>query len=132
MNMQLWDSVENTIKTIPNPAKGYEQYIEIPEFTFLGVKNQPDFGIIKISFFADKKTIELKSFKEYLFQFRNTIVSYERVVDIIYHHLLEATEPTRLVLEIDLNPRGGIKSVMKRDTAWGKCDTDDVATKIAA
>ena len=130
--MKLWNTVENTIKTIPNPAKGYEQYIEVPEFTFLGVKNQPDYGVIKISFFADKKTIELKSFKEYLFQYRDTIISYERVVDILYQHLLESTEPSRLVLEIDLNPRGGIKSVMKRDSAWDFIENSDIKTKIAA
>ena len=47
MSSKLWSSVDGSIlKSLPNAAKGYEQRISVPEFTFLGVKNQPDFGDI--------------------------------------------------------------------------------------
>lgn len=34
---KLWDKIDGKLlKSIPNPASGYEQYIDIPEFTFMG------------------------------------------------------------------------------------------------
>ena len=88
---KLWDKIDGKLlKSIPNPASGYEQYIDIPEFTFMGVHNQPDFGHIKIWFHGEKSTIELKSLKEYLLQYRDTIISYERAIDVMYKHLIEA------------------------------------------
>jgi 7-cyano-7-deazaguanine reductase len=62
---------------------GYEQYIDIPEFTFMGVHDQPDFGHIKIWFHGEKSTVELKSLKEYLLQYRDTVISYERTIDCL-------------------------------------------------
>jgi 7-cyano-7-deazaguanine reductase len=64
---KLWDKIDGKLlKSIPNPASGYEQYIDIPEFTFMGVHNQPDFGHIKIWFHGEKSTVELKKFKRIL------------------------------------------------------------------
>jgi len=116
---KIWTTITaNSLKAIPNPAPGYEHHIAIPEFTFLGVRDQPDFGVITIWFWGDKKTIELKSLKEYLYQYRDTVVSYERCVDVLYQHLVEVYEPTRLKLKIEFRPRGGISSTMTRDSNW--------------
>ena len=117
---KLWDSIDGTrLKGLPNAARGYEQRVTIPEFTFLGVANQPDFGFITIWFYGKDKTIELKSLKEYLFQYRDTIISYERATDVMYKHLMAAYEPDRLRLEIEFRPRGGISSKMTVDSDWG-------------
>lgn len=121
MASNLWDSIKSDkLKSIPNPASGYEQQITIPEFTFLGVKSQPDFGQIDIWFYGDKKTVELKSLKEYIFQYRNTIISYERCIDVMYTHLMHVYEPHRLKIEIAFRPRGGISSKMSIDSEWNK------------
>lgn len=118
---KLWNTITSeTLKSLPNPASGYEQRIDIPEFTFLGVKNQPDFGHITILFYGDKKTIELKSLKEYLFQYRDTVISYERCIDVMFNHLMTTYEPSRLKLEIEFRPRGGISSKMTADSEWSK------------
>ena len=122
---KLWNTVENTLKSLPNVGPGYEQIIDIPEFTFLGVRNQPDFGHIKIWFYGKDKTIELKSLKEYLLQYRDTIISYERATDIIYNHLVDAYEPARVRLEIEFRPRGGISSKMVVDSDWGRLGGSD-------
>ena len=117
---KLWDKIDGKLlKSIPNPASGYEQYIDIPEFTFMGVHNQPDFGHIKIWFHGEKSTVELKSLKEYLLQYRDTIISYERAIDVMYKHLIEAYKPFRLRLEIQFRPRGGISSTMRVEIDWG-------------
>jgi 7-cyano-7-deazaguanine reductase len=116
---KLWSDIDSSsLKTIPNPAQGYEQQISIPEFTFLGVKNQPDFGHINIWFYGKNHTVELKSLKEYIFQYRDTIVSYERCIHVMYTHLMEVYQPSRLRIEIEFRPRGGISSKMTRDSEW--------------
>lgn len=118
--MKKWDSIDSSIlKSLPNAARGYEQKIVIPEFTFLGVHNQPDFGVITIWFYGDEKTIELKSLKEYIFQYRDTVISYERCLDVLYKQLKEVYNPTRIRIEIDFRPRGGISSKMTVDSDWG-------------
>ena len=120
MASKLWNSIDGSIlKSLPNAAKGYEQRISIPEFTFLGVHDQPDFGNITIWYYGNTKTIELKSLKEYLFQYRDTIISYERCLDVLYKHLKEAYEPDRIRIEIEFRPRGGISSKMTVDSDWG-------------
>ena len=109
----------NILKAISNPSKGaYEIKIKIPEFTFLGVREQPDFAAIYITFYPDKKVIELKSLKEYVYQLRNIIVSYERLINIIYDHLMETYKPDRMRVVMVCNPRGGISSKLTIDSDW--------------
>jgi 7-cyano-7-deazaguanine reductase len=130
LDKKLWQSIDGSVlKALPNTAKGYEQKITIPEFTFLGVKNQPDFGHITLWFYGDATTIELKSLKEYIFQYRDTIISYERCIDVMYKHLMETYIPTRIRLEIDFRPRGGISSKMTADSNWGHLGGTDDAWK---
>jgi len=109
----------NILKAIPNPSSGaYEIKTKIPEFTFLGVQEQPDFATIYLTFYPGKKIIELKSLKHYVYQLRNIVVSYERLINIIYDDLVAAYEPERLRLVMICNPRGGISSKLTIDSDW--------------
>ena len=118
--MKLWHSIDGSVlDSLVNTGHGYEQRITIPEFTFLGKQNQPDFGVIRLWFYGRDKTIELKSLKNYLFQYRNTIISYERCIDVLYKHIIQAYDPVRVRIEIDFRPRGGISSRMTADSDWG-------------
>jgi 7-cyano-7-deazaguanine reductase len=117
---KIWSSIDGGIlKGLPNAAQGYEQRISIPEFTFLGVQNQPDFGNITLWFYGKDSTIELKSLKQYLFQYRDTVISYERCIDVMYKDLIKAYAPDRIRIEIEFRPRGGISSRMTVDSDWG-------------
>ena len=69
--------------------------------------------------YPGKKIVELKSLKNYLQQFRNIIVSYERLINIIYDDMMEVYKPSRLRLVLDCNPRGGISSRLTADSDWG-------------
>jgi 7-cyano-7-deazaguanine reductase len=123
---KLWKDVDaGLLKFLPNAAKGYEQKIVIPEFTFLGVKDQPDFGVITIWFYGKDKTIELKSLKNYIYQFRDIIISYERCLDVMYKHLTAFFEPDRIRIEIEFRPRGGISSKLTVDSDWGHLGGSD-------
>ena len=117
-SVKLWQAVDPSfLKAIPNPAKkGYEINIRIPECTFLGVKEQPDFALLLITFRPGKKVIELKSLKDYIGQLRNIVVSYERLINIIFDHLTEVYAPERLKVIMICNPRGGISSRLTVDS----------------
>jgi len=119
--VKLYKEIDQSIlEAIPNPSKeAYEIKIKIPECTFLGVQQQPDFASIYLTFYPKKKIIELKSLKKYVFQLRNIVVSYERLVNIMYDHLMEVYEPDRLRMVMICNPRGGISSKFTIDSDWG-------------
>jgi 7-cyano-7-deazaguanine reductase len=107
------------LAAIPNPAQqAYEIKIRIPEFTFLGVQEQPDFATIFLTFYPSRKIIELKSLKQYVYQLRNIIVSYERLINIFYDDLVGVYEPTRIRVVMICNPRGGISSKLTIDSDW--------------
>ncbi|MCG8449643.1 MAG: hypothetical protein MI725_08695, partial [Pirellulales bacterium] len=112
MSAKLYKSIDKSIlKAIPNPTKeAYEIKIKIPEFTFLGVQEQPDFANVFLTLYPKKKIIELKSLKMYAFHLRDIVVSYERLINIFYDHLMEVYEPDRLRIVMNCNPRGGISS----------------------
>ena len=115
-----WDVNRHVLKSIPNPSKdAYEIKMKIPELTFEGVRNQPDFGQLYITFYPSDKVIELKSLKEYFFAFRSQIYSYERIINVIYDDMMNVYNPARLRLVLVCNPRGGISSKLTVDSDWG-------------
>jgi 7-cyano-7-deazaguanine reductase len=120
MEKKLYDKIDRTIlKSLPNPTDAaYEAKIKIPECTFLGVQEQPDFATFYLTFYADDKIIELKSLKHYIYQLRDIIVSYERLINIVYDDLMNVYEPTRLRIVMVCNPRGGISSKLTIDSDW--------------
>ena len=109
----------NILKALPNPhGKAYEIKIKSPEVTFLGAKNQPDFANLYLTLYPSDKIIELKSFKLYLYQFRNKLFSYERLINVLYDDVMGVYEPDRLRLVMVFNPRGGISSKLVIDSDW--------------
>lgn len=112
-------SQTSMLTTIVNPTvQGYEIKIKSPEVTFLGVKDQPDFADLYLTFYPEEKVIELKSFKKYLHQFRNKIISYERLINVIYDDVMRTYKPNRLRIVMTCNPRGGISSRLTIDSDW--------------
>ena len=118
MKKKPWSDA-SILHAISNPSnEGYEIKIKNPEITFLGAKNQPDFAQVYITFYPHKKIIELKSLKNYFFQFRENLVSYERLINIIYDDLIAVYDPARLRIMMIFNPRGGISSRLTIDSDW--------------
>lgn len=112
-------SKKHLLDRIPNPTgDAYEQKIHIPEFTFLGVANQPDYGDILLTFYPNEWTIELKSLKVYKDAFRDAMASYERLANVVFDDLMAVYEPRRLRLMMRLRPRGGIASCLTIDSDW--------------
>ena len=80
-----------------------------PEFTAVcPITGQPDFGTIYISYIPDKKMVESKSLKLYLYSFRNHGSFHEDCVNIIMEDLRKLLNPKYIEVLGKFNPRGGI------------------------
>ena len=118
---KLYSDIDSSmLKSIPNPekVKPYEVKIKQPEVTFLGVYNQPDFATLYILMYPNGKIVELKSLKMYLQQYRDVVISYERLINQLYDHMKEKYTPERLRLVLDCNSRGGMSSRLTIDSDW--------------
>ena len=99
------------LETFDNQYSDRDYWItfDCPEFTSrCPITNQPDFGKITIRYIPEKKCIESKSLKLYLFSFRNYNTFHEEVVNRILDDIVKASEPRKAMVIGDFNPRGGI------------------------
>src|SRR5262245_55439581 len=102
-----------TLETFPNPnpERDYEINFEAPEFTCVcPMTGQPDFATIRIRYVPDKKCVELKSLKLYLWSYRDEGAFHEAVTNRIADDLIAALRPRRLTVTGDFNVRGGIRT----------------------
>jgi 7-cyano-7-deazaguanine reductase len=92
-----------------NPGKIAWTTFVCTEFTSLCPKTgQPDFAKIFINYIADKKMVESKSLKLYLFSFRNHGDFHEDCVQTICDDLVKLIKPKYLEVIGEFTPRGGI------------------------
>jgi 7-cyano-7-deazaguanine reductase len=99
------------LETFPNrhPKRDYVITLQTEEFTCVCPKTgQPDFAKIKIQYIPDKKIIESKSLKLYLWSFRNEGVFHEHVTNIILDDLVAALQPRWCKVSAEFAVRGGI------------------------
>ncbi len=95
-----------------------------PEFTALcPITGQPDFANIIISYVPDKKLVESKSLKLYLFSFRDHGDFHEDVVNTIMNDLIKLLEPKYIEVWGRFLPRGGLSidpycNYGKQGTRW--------------
>lgn len=93
----------------PNPERDYLIHMKIPEFTCLcPMTGQPDFAVLTLDYVPDRKCVELKSLKEYIWSFRNTGAYHEAVTNSILNDLVAALSPRHATLKAQFNVRGGI------------------------
>ncbi len=91
------------------------------EFTSVCPKTgQPDFGVITISYIAEKKCVELKSLKFYLQSFRNEGIFYENVINRILEDLVSVLKPKWMEVKGEFSVRGGLKSTVTAAHGAGK------------
>lgn len=101
---EILESVDNLHST-----RDYFVKFNCPEFTSLcPITGQPDFATMYISYIPDKKIVESKSLKLYLFSFRNHGDFHEDCVNIIMNDLIELLDPRYIEVWGKFTPRGGI------------------------
>lgn len=99
------------LDTFPNPSpdRDYLVHIEVPEFTCLcPLTGQPDFATIVIDYVPDRKNVELKALKLYMWSFRDEGAFHEAVTNRILDELVAATRPRFMRLTARWYVRGGI------------------------
>jgi len=102
---------QKVLETFANPAshRDYRIHMEIPEFTCLCPKTgQPDFALLTLDYIADRKCVELKSLKLYIWSFRDEGHFHEDVTNRILDDLVKATQPRFMRLTSRFHVRGGI------------------------
>ncbi len=100
-----------TLETFANPARqrDYLVHIEIPEFTCLcPLTGQPDFATLLLDYVPDKRNVELKSLKLYVWSFRNEGAFHEAVTNRILDDLVKALAPRFVRLTARWYVRGGL------------------------
>ena len=116
--MGKW-SESSLLKSIKNPTdEAYEIKLHAPEITFIGASKQPDFATADILFYPNESVVELKSLKQYFYQFRDTHISYERIINTVYDDLMDIYSPKRIRIVMKFNVRGGITSQLTIDSDW--------------
>lgn len=102
------------IETWPNQFPAYEILIDDPEFTSVCPKTGlPDFGVITIRYMPNKRCLELKSLKEYLFTYRNLGIFQENIVNRVLEDVVRAAKPVWAVVKGEFRPRGGIGTTVE-------------------
>lgn len=92
-----------------NPGKVAWTTFVCTEFTSLCPKTgQPDFAKVFINYIADKKMVESKSLKLYLFSFRNHGDFHEDCIQKICDDLVSLMKPHYIEVIGEFTPRGGI------------------------
>jgi 7-cyano-7-deazaguanine reductase len=100
-----------TLQAFDNPApqRDYLIQMEVPEFTCLcPLTGQPDFATFRIDYIADRKCVELKSLKLYMWSFRDEGAFHEAVTNRVLDDLVRALSPRFMRVTANWYVRGGI------------------------
>ncbi len=122
------------LDTFPNPSPGrdYLVHIEVPEFTCLcPLTGQPDFATIVIDYVPDRKNLELKALKLYMWSFRDEGAFHEAVTNRILDELAAATKPRFMRLTARWYVRGGIFTTVvaeHRKRGWTQAPRVDLGS----
>jgi len=103
------------LQTFPNPApeRDYRIHMEIPEFTCLcPMTGQPDFATLVLDYVPERKCVELKSLKLYVWSYRDEGAFHEAVTNRILDDLVAAVKPRKAEVVGDFFVRGGIHTVV--------------------
>ena len=92
-----------------HPDNDYWVRFNCPEFTTLcPITGQPDFAEIRISYIPDRRMVESKSLKLYLFSFRSHGDFHEDCINTIMKDLVKLMDPKYIEVTGFFTPRGGI------------------------
>ncbi len=124
-NSSQYGGLQGSIKKIKLPKietwenkykdRNYTVRLETSEFTCVCPKTAlPDFATIYIDYGPDKWCVELKSFKLYLYAFRDIGIFHEHAANRILDDFVKAAKPNQARIRIEFNLRGGIKTTIER------------------
>ena len=111
-------------------------HMEIPEFTCLcPMTGQPDFARLELDYIPDRRCVELKSLKLYIWSFRNEGAFHEAVTNRIVDDLVRSLAPRFIRLTARFYVRGGIYTTVvaeQRKKAWRASARVELPTIVEA
>jgi 7-cyano-7-deazaguanine reductase len=109
---------QRKLETFPNhhPGRDYVVTLRTDEFTCVcPATGQPDFGKLTIEYIPNKKIVESKSLKLYLWSYRNEGVFQEHVTNVILDDLVKALSPRWCKVTAEFGVRGGISITVEAE-----------------
>lgn len=104
VNRKLLETFDN-----PHPDRDYKVTFTTSEVTSLcPITGQPDFYRVTITYIPDRRCLESKSLKLYLFSYRQSGMFAEDMANRILDDLVHICRPRWLEVKSEMNPRGGI------------------------
>jgi 7-cyano-7-deazaguanine reductase len=106
------------LETFPNhnPERDYRVRLESDEFTCLcPATGQPDFATITVDYVPGPRILESKSFKLYLWSYREQGVFHEHVTNVILDDLVAALEPRWCRVRGAFAVRGGVRITVEAE-----------------
>ena len=106
------------LETFPNhhPKRDYTVTLRTEEFTCVcPATGQPDFATLTIQYIPDKKILESKSLKFYLWSYRQRGIFHEHVTNLILDDLVKALSPRWCKVHADFSVRGGISITVEAE-----------------
>lgn len=106
------------LETFPShhPGRDYIVTLRTEEFTCVcPATGQPDFARLTIQYIPDQKILESKSFKLYLWSFRNQGAFHEHVTNLILDDLIEVLNPRWCKVTAEFSVRGGISITVEAE-----------------
>ena len=101
---------KDMLETFPNQfVAEYKVELYTQEMSSLCPKTgQPDFATITVEYIPDKLCVETKSYKLYMFAYRDHASFMETITNKIKNDLVMVLQPKWLEVRSRFNPRGGI------------------------
>jgi 7-cyano-7-deazaguanine reductase len=112
------------LEAFPNrtPGRRYTVTLSCPEFTCVcPLTGQPDFGTITIHYIPDRKILESKALKLYLWSYRQEGVFQEHLTNRILDDVVKVLDPWYCKVTGAFASRGGISITV--EAVFEKVDT---------
>jgi 7-cyano-7-deazaguanine reductase len=106
------------LETFPNhhPERDYVVTLKTEEFSCVcPATGQPDFAKVTIQYIPDKKIVESKSLKLYLWSYRDEGVFHEHVTNVILDDLVSVLKPRWCKVTAEFSVRGGISITVEAE-----------------
>ncbi len=106
------------LETFPNhhPGRDYVITLRTEEFTCVcPVTGQPDFAHLIIQYIPDRKILESKSLKLFLWSFRNQGIFHEHAANTVLDKLVKILAPRWCKVTADFAARGGISITVEAE-----------------
>ena len=106
------------LETFPNhhPGRDFIVTLHTEEFTCVcPATGQPDFASLTIQYIPDRKILESKSLKVYLWSFRNQGAFHEHVTNAILDDLVKVLAPRWCKVMAEFAVRGGISITVEAE-----------------